>query len=857
MLRKKSLKGIMLNHSKKIVLLLSLMVFLCMNYAPSVHASEGQIVARKILALHNVKSYEGVRYSRAHLFAEMPLNYLGYDVNYQSIYDPLPSLGKEYRAVLFWLSNENHKRDMDELLDWLIAMSESGKKIIIIGSMGVSDEYKKRVEGRAKLNKLYALMGMRDTDSYESVTYKAEILYRDKEMTGFERDFKDSLPAYGGKTAIDGKAKTYLRVRSSPDSSQASDLIIAGQHGGYISANYALFKGLAHTTPDNPEDKKRKAALKQATAEQRGAHIEGGYAKKIMQDKAMRPEIDAKKILRNKLIRLKEKQKLEQMKSDEDETYIYQWYVNPFLFFSKVLDEEVDPKVDITTINGRRIFYSHIDGDGWNNVSEIRKYRKKQVIAADVVRLELLEPYPDLPVTVSVVTSDIDESCYGLPVSRKAAIEVFKLPHIQAGSHTHSHPLEWSMMDDPAYNAKEVTFLNAYPKKPSNTGLYTEVFGDDMVTPWEAYFNKHPEHEAKLNTRAKNQRTNEIYSTPRSYACEPFSMEREIEGSIAIIKELVPEGKEVDLIQWSGDTSPTEKTLKRVREAGFQNINGGDSRYDNEYPSYTAVAPYGLRVGKEVQVYSSNSNENTYTDLWTGRFYGFKYLQNTVMNTGQPKRVAPFNIYYHMYSGQKNASVNAVKENLNFARKSAIIPLTTSQYVKTAQGFYSTTLHKVGEKSWRITNRKNLQTIRFDRAFQLMVDFDKSSGVLGYNYHQGSLYVSLDPVNEAPIVSLKRLRSLGSYASESSPYLIESNWIIKDLQFVNSLLTFKASGFGQSLIRLRMPSIKENNMAFEVEVAKDGEIVYSAQVENQSDGILEINIPPQAGHAVHVVIKGM
>ena len=144
-------------------------------------------------------------------------------------------------------------------------------------------------------------------------------------------------------------------------------------------------------------------------------------------------------------------------------------------------------------------------------------------------------------------------------------------------------------MEEEDYKHQEVAFLGTYPDKPTNTGLYTELFGGDVETPWDTYFREHPDHKALLNTQDKEARKNELYLTPRSYACEPFSMEQELQGSIDIIKELVPEGKEVKLIQWSGDTSPTEKTLNRVREAGLLNINGGDSRYDNEYPSYTCL----------------------------------------------------------------------------------------------------------------------------------------------------------------------------------------------------------------------------------------------------------------------------
>ena len=53
-----------------------------------------------------------------------------------------------------------------------------------------------------------------------------------------------------------------------------------------------------------------------------------------------------------------------------------QWFVNPFEFFRVALGTDDLPKPDATTLSGRRIFYSHVDGDGWRNLTEVAPYRK-------------------------------------------------------------------------------------------------------------------------------------------------------------------------------------------------------------------------------------------------------------------------------------------------------------------------------------------------------------------------------------------------------------------------------------------------------------------------------------------------
>ena len=49
-----------------------------------------------------------------------------------------------------------------------------------------------------------------------------------------------------------------------------------------------------------------------------------------------------------------------------------QWWLDPFAFFRDALGVGDWPRPDTTTQGGRRIFYSHIDGDGLRNRSEVR-----------------------------------------------------------------------------------------------------------------------------------------------------------------------------------------------------------------------------------------------------------------------------------------------------------------------------------------------------------------------------------------------------------------------------------------------------------------------------------------------------
>ena len=130
--------------------------------------------------------------------------------------------------------------------------------------------------------------------------------------------------------------------------------------------------------------------------------------------------------------------------------------------------------------------------------------------------------------------------------------------------------------------------------------------------------------------------------------------------SVKYINEtLLPSGKKVRTFFWTGNCEPTPAAVKLCQELGIDNINGGDSIFDRKNPSYTSLAPLGVEVGGYRQIYAPNSNENIYTNEWHGPYYGFKFVLETFGNTESPVRIKPINIYYHYYSGERWAALNA------------------------------------------------------------------------------------------------------------------------------------------------------------------------------------------------------
>lgn len=492
---------------------------------------------------------------------------------------------------------------------------------------------------------------------------------------------------------------------------------------------------------------------------------------------------------------------------EEPATGRTKWIVDPFAFFRKAFGAPRMPIPDTTTLSGRRIWFSHIDGDGWNNISYIEEYRDRPTVAAGVVLRELIAPYPDLPAAVGVIGADIDER-YGTPeASRQAARELFALPQVEIASHTYSHPYQWSFFE--SYDRKLEERLIG-----PDESEWKAVLGDRLrrvaQTIFPGWVHKSSESEIKVAGD----------DPPRAYSDFPFDLEQEVRGSVVAAEELAPEGKHATVYLWSGGAEPFAAAIAATRRLGLRNLNGGDSRFDADFPSISYLSPLSRVVGSERQIYAGDANDYIFITDGTGREHGFLNLDATIRQTEAPRRLKPIDIYYHMYAGERPAQLAAVRHHLDAARQAEVTPIFASHYAAIADGFFSTEITSLGEDSWLITHRGALQTVRFDDATGLTVDFGRSVGVIGQRRISGALYVALDEAFDQIIVALapeaRPAQPLGPLPAQSSmsallpgsqarsdeadhagiPYLIEGRWTFRDMRRRDCGFTVMAKGFG-------------------------------------------------------------
>lgn len=390
------------------------------------------------------------------------------------------------------------------------------------------------------------------------------------------------------------------------------------------------------------------------------------------------------------------------------------WVVDPFAFLTQALRLPAMPIPDTTTENGRRLLLAHVDGDGFASLAEL----PGSPPAAQVLLKDVFERYR-IPQTMSVIESEIAPG--GLypgmsPRLESLAKQMFRLPHIEIGNHTYSHPFLWDL------------------------GTLHGIFADNA--------------EAAYNLQIPG------YT---------MDLTREIVGSTTYIQErLAPAGKPVKVLQWSGDTAPNAEALEITARAGLLNINGGDTSITLANPSLTAVGALGIRKNGYLQVYAPITNENIYTNLWRGPFYGFERAIETFEMTDKPRRIKPVGIYYHVYSASKQAGLKALHKVYAWALARPLYPVFTSEFIAKVQDFEGVAIARDGA-GWRVRSDGHLRTLRLPPALGTP-DLQTSTGIVGYRPGPEGLYVSLAG-NQASV----QAQGASAPAAQNAPYLFEAN----------------------------------------------------------------------------------
>lgn len=421
--------------------------------------------------------------------------------------------------------------------------------------------------------------------------------------------------------------------------------------------------------------------------------------------------------------------------------YRQQWYLNPFLFFEEALGLKGLPHPDPTTLNGMRVAFSHIDGDGFGGISRT----DRTATCAEIIRDQILKKYP-FPVTVSVIVGEIDPKAAGQPERVRLAREIFALANVEPAAHGYSHLFYW----DPDYDDQD--------------GRYDHRWGIHIP----------------------------------GYTITP---EMEIDYAVRYVtQQLAPAAKPCRVFLWTGNCRPLPSHIARADALGVYNMNGGDTIFDDYNNSYTTVAPLYERVGTRYQFHSGQANENILTNLWKGPFYGYREIITTMQRTDRPRRLNPIDIYYHFYSGEYQASLKALQDVYAWALTQEIAPVFTSDYIRMAKGYLTANIRYGGPEQFIVSDYGDCLTVRFDTQSKVP-DLNRCQNVLGYTRERQGLYVALNPGSQSARIVLTKAPSETNGLSQPVHVRKATGWISAfDPRPKTIRLVYK--GFGQGRLVL-------------------------------------------------------
>jgi polysaccharide biosynthesis protein PelA len=421
------------------------------------------------------------------------------------------------------------------------------------------------------------------------------------------------------------------------------------------------------------------------------------------------------------------------------------WAIQPIDFMSAALHLSPLLAPSVTTENGRRLFMTHVDGDGFASRAEF----PGADYSGEALYQQIFTRY-QVPMTLSVIEGEVGPT--GLypkisPRLEEIARKMFALPYVAIGTHTYSHPFQWNDVD-------------------GKTGAKIDKGGGDAAF--------------SLNIPGYT-----------------FNIDREIGGSIDYIDaRLAPKGKKVVVLQWSGDCQPPGIVVRKVYEAGVYNFNGGDTVITKSANTWTNIAPIGVDKGANAyQVYAPNQDENIYTNDWQGPFYGFARVLETFDLTDHPRRFKPIDLYYHMYSGTKVASLHALDQIFTAVLKQPVLPVQVTDYIEKVLDWRSFAVARtVGAgagESWLVRGDGKVRELHW--AGTNAPRLDTGSGVTGYSAGPDGTYIHIADGSA---------RFSWSTGTATLPYIAEANGFVRDFRRTAHGLAFDFGGYYQPFVKL-------------------------------------------------------
>lgn len=462
------------------------------------------------------------------------------------------------------------------------------------------------------------------------------------------------------------------------------------------------------------------------------------------------------------------------------------WIMDPFAILGVALARNgQNPVADVTTLNGRRIYFETVGPEGWLVPAPARTFDEEPLLGAENLLATLLMPFPDIPVTVAVVTGDLDEAIGGkrAQTGQRMAARIFKLPQTAVATSGRSLVRQWAALFESSQTAAVPPPTDAEPLDQTNRLL--TVLGRNLR---QAFADPDAPDEPQLSDGL------------RQYGQDPFVTAVETVGAIDAVRTLAPEKRAPPLFMWSGDGKPAKDARAAVATAGSAGFGGGTTALRGNL-SVSVLSPFYLSDGPQIQVYHALPGDLGNLGYPSTDIRAFQDLDLLALQTDQPMRLKPFQLAYSAGTANQFAARSTIQRLKQRASSTGTIPIFAERYVDIVEGFSSIEFQPEGVGKWRVIGRGGLQTVRFDDAQGLSLNLAESTGVLGARRINRALYVALDPGTVTPVVALiPDASATGMTVPLGWIGLLDSNVEIHAATRIPCLSVFEVTGWGRGEI---------------------------------------------------------
>lgn len=208
--------------------------------APFETPADGAEISRKVLVLYNSEDGDTPRNNLVFMNCQTVLNYYGILCDHRDVaLRPLPdaSAMSGYRGVITAFISQNMKKQTD-YIQWLGKQTESGKKIIILGDLGVQESAVPEKE----INRIYRYLGLNYRGNFTKSKPMIRYVSKDPLRVEFERRYPILPPGYELFKPVDKDIHVSLSIKRIDIRDSESAVIVTGPNGGFAYAGYILWQ---------------------------------------------------------------------------------------------------------------------------------------------------------------------------------------------------------------------------------------------------------------------------------------------------------------------------------------------------------------------------------------------------------------------------------------------------------------------------------------------------------------------------------------------------------------------------------------------------------------------------------------